>query len=84
MLRIKKKRKEKEIEKEIHIDLAVVASYWFKVANYNRPSRPYHNTIVALFLCYKLSDVQYAGKRGTIQWLYSLYTGHCGRHESVE
>jgi len=32
---IEKKRKEKEIEKEINIDLAIVASQWFKVANYN-------------------------------------------------
>jgi len=33
---IEKKRKEKEIEKEINMDLAVVASQWFKVANSNK------------------------------------------------
>jgi len=36
MLIIENKIKEKEIEKEINIDLAIVASQWFKVANYNR------------------------------------------------
>ena len=30
-----KNRKEKKIEKEINIDLAVVASQWFRVATYN-------------------------------------------------
>jgi len=28
-------RKEKKIEKKINIDLVVVTSQWFKVANYN-------------------------------------------------
>jgi len=37
MLIIENKIKEKEIEKEINIDLAVVASQWFKVATYNIP-----------------------------------------------
>ena len=35
ILIIKKEIKEKKIEKKIYIDLAVRASQWFEVANYN-------------------------------------------------